>query len=219
MANPAELLHGLFVEWNNAANSVRFARKDDSLVAHRRAVKHLEDIDRLLGMLENQGRKVDVYRRQHPEWVKIVFNYPKNWQANNSAKIAQTAIDHLETLINHIDDVVPRSDKRKTQNLKEYLFFVLKTLNEDDSLSMATRLHAQATINHVLGCIDDLAVVGDFQFEQAVERFLAVLFRVMRESQMKDMWKTAADNFVWPFTVSTLSALPGALLTQLALGS
>lgn len=218
MANPAELLHDLFVEWNDEKRPARSARNDDSLVAHRRAIKHLEEIKELVGILESLGKRVSVYKRHHHIWVKTVFNYPSNWQGTSTAKISQTAIDHLDTLAGQLDGVVPSADENKLESLEKYLQTALQRLDEDGSLSPTTRLHAQAVTNHVLACINDLNKVGEFRLEKALEQFLAVLFRVMGETQSKEGWQTFVENFVWPFTVSTGAALPGTLLTQFALG-
>lgn len=215
MANPAELLFNLFTDWNNPHSTTENARADNELVQHRRAVAYLEAIDQLLNILESQGIRTSVYRRQFPTWLQIVFNYPKNWQGNNTGGISQYTLDPLETLIGYLDDVVPTANPELVEKLQDYLESIWQALSSDDSLPDNVRLEAAAVIKHVQNCIDDLAVIGDFDFRQAVDRLISVLIQIHKASEQKDKWRNIVNNFVWPFVMGNVTAITSSQFLQI----
>lgn len=220
MANPAELLHGIFVRWNAPNASAAGGRNDPTLVQHRHAIRYLDEIDELIEVAERDGKRVGPYRRYFPEWVETVFNYAESWRANGSGEITQTQIDTLENLIDLLDGYVVAPDRSKFLDLRNYLNVVGKNLAEDESLSSDVRESAGTVIAHLLGCIDDFTVIGDFEFGKAIERLLGVLATITLRSKQKERWHTVLNDFVYPYVVNNLPGVAaGAGFAQLMFGS
>lgn len=220
MANPAELLHDLFVRWNSDSGTAEYGRQDPGLAQHRHAVRYLSEIEELIDVAERDGKRVGAYQRYFPVWVKTVFNFPRNWKGPDTGKITQNQIDILGNLIDLLDGYVVAPDHSKFLDLRTYLEFVGKNLAEDDSLSPDVRESAGTVIAHLLGCIDDLTVVGDFEFAKAIERLLGVLATVALRSKQKKRWRTVLDLFVYPYAVGNLPSLEeGIQFFQIMAGS
>lgn len=220
MANPAELLHDLFVRWNHSGLTAEGARRDPDLVQHRNAVRYLSEIEELISVAERDGKRVGTYRRNFPVWVKTVFHFPQHWRSSSSGGISQNQIDALENLIDLLDGYVIAPDQSKFLDLREYLDFVGKNLAEDKSLSTDVRESAGTVIAHLLGCMDDLTVTGDFEFGKAIERLLGVLASVAFRSKQKNRWRTVLDMFVYPYAVGNLPSIEdGVQFFQIMAGS
>jgi hypothetical protein len=68
--------------------------------------------------------------------------------------------------------------------------------------------------------MDDLTVIGDFEFGKAIERLLGVLATISLRSSQKDRWRKVLDLFVYPYAVGNLPMLSdGAQFFQLMAGS
>ncbi|WP_313007362.1 hypothetical protein [Corynebacterium variabile] len=220
MANPAELLHDLFVRWNAPNTAPSSGRNDPSLVMHRHAVRYLGEIEELLSVAERNGKRVGSYREYFPLWVKTVFNFPNSWGTPASGAISNEQILHLDNMVDLLNEFVVSPDESKFLDLREYLNLVGKNLAADDSLSPAVRESAGTVITHILGCMDDLTVIGDFEFGKAIERLLGVLATISLRSSQKDRWRKVLDLFVYPYAVGNLPMLSdGAQFFQLMAGS
>jgi len=73
-------------------------------------------------------------------------------------------------------------------------------------------------IEHLNWCIDNYSAVGDFDLSAAVEHLAATVIRVASTSRARERWTFFLNNFVWPFSVNVVAAIPGNALAQLALG-
>ncbi|MGO1992253.1 MAG: hypothetical protein ACTH2Y_10555 [Corynebacterium sp.] len=220
MANPAELLHDLFVSWNATGTSASAARKDPDLVQHRNAVRYLGEIDELLEIAKKNKKRVGTYRSYFPLWVKTVFNYPGSWGGQNTAKIDQNQIDQLDNLIDMIDGFVVSPDKETLDQFREYVRLIEWNLDEDESLSPAVRESARAVCVHMLSCVDNLAVTGSFEFGKAFERLLGVLATVTLRSSQRSRWRTVVDFLVWPYAVANLPQIEeGRQFLELMVGT
>lgn len=217
MANPAELLWQTFERWNKPGSqfNARDSRADQTLSVHRMALRHLDAIDELLGQLESAGRNTTVYRRHFPMWTRIVFNYPGNWTANGSGSIDTTARDHLMTLADALSTVVPVADIEKFDELRAFLDELEKAITEDEELPKDAKAYAKVTINGVRESLDNYATEGDYQLHAVLEQLIGMLMRVATKSQNKDRFKWFFTNFVYPFTVNQLPALPMSGLLEL----
>lgn len=220
MANPAELLFDIFTSWNS--NSAPFnAREDsDALPRHRLAVAHLNDIERLLDIMDSDDKRVSTYKNRFPQWVRIVFNYPRDWR-HNYGTIEDGAMESLENLIDVMDSYVPTMDEAKFDELKKYLDKVEEALHDDDSLSAAVKAGTMTLVHNLRTILDQYTVCGDLQLEQALERLLGNLAKVTLRSKHAARWRTLIDEFVFPYVVGQLPELPaGGLLSAVAeLGS
>lgn len=204
MANPAELLHSIFIKWNNRGKTAVAARDDGELLEHRHAVRYLEEINELLDIAERAGKRVATYRKFFPIWLKTVFMYSSSWTGTNSGGIQQSQIDQLDNLINLLDEFVITPEEEATADLQDYLREVLSALDEDTSLSIPVRESARSVTNHMLGCIDDLTVAGEYDFKKSLERLLGALATVVLQTKKKDMWHGLLNKFVYPYAVGNL---------------
>lgn len=198
MANPAELLHRLLSSWaGSPRTSTTTVRQDRELKEHFRAVGYLNSIDEALIALEEQGKKVKVWRKHFPEWKRMVFNYPRGWEAANKGAIDPVALDHLETLIDRVDDLTPQINVDKVAVLELYLSAVEIALKDDDSLPNATRMQVVAAISHIRSYVDDLENADSFDFQKAISQLFAVLAHVVFVSKKRDRWDGWWENFCW----------------------
>lgn len=220
MANPAELLFDIFTSWNSASSTVKARRDSDALPRHRLAVMHLNDIERLLDIMENDGKRVSTYKKRFPQWVKIVFNYPFSWEGS-SGTINDEALESLENLIDTMSSYVPTMDEARFDELKVYLDKVEEALRDDDSLSAAVAAGTMTLVQNLRTILDQYTVCGDLQLEQALEHLLGNLAMVTLHSKHAARWRTLIDTFVFPYAVGQLPELPtGGLLSAVAeLGS
>lgn len=220
MANPAELLFDIFKSWNSNSAPVKARNDSDALPRHRLAVAHLNDIERLLDIMHSDGKRVFTYKKRFPQWVKIVFNYPRDWQ-HNYGTIEDGAMESLENLIDTMDSYVPKMDEARFDELKKYLDKVEKALHDDDSLSAAVTAGTMTLVQNLRTILDQYTVCGDLQLEQALERLLGNLAKVTLRSKHAARWRTLIDEFVFPYVVGQLPELPvGGLLSAVAeLGS
>ncbi|WP_292815654.1 hypothetical protein [Microbacterium sp.] len=217
MANPAELLWQTFEQWHsgNHQSSAQQVRGDQSLFEHRLAVRHLDAIEELLAQLKASGRRTAVYERYFPEWVRIVFHYPRSWQQQGSASIDQTARDHLATLGDMLVGMLPVADQTQFDAVTAFLDDVVAELADDKSLPDDARRYAEATIAAVRDALGNYAAVGDVLLEDVLTRFSGALLRVAARSNNRDRWVKISERFVWPFVVNQLPALPVMGLLEL----
>ena len=199
MANPAELLHDIFESWRDGKSSSQTQRKDDNLKVHRRALKHLDAIEQILAELRVQGVRTSVFEREFSTWCRTIFCYPYGWTSGGTAEIPQPAMDALENLIGYAGQVVLRVDETKLASLSLYLDAIEIALQGDKTLNMSARLQLQTSIDHLRGCIEDLKIVGDFDFRKAVEELLVRISQVEGASNDKNRWRPWKEHFVWPF--------------------
>lgn len=198
MANPAELLLRLFRSWESSTSaSVQSVRADDQLREHRRAVGYLDSIDEALALLEKDGKNVGIYRRNFPYWVGMVFNYPRSWGESNRGVMNSTAIDHLETLVDRIDDVSPKIEIDKVPILLLYLDAVKQALADDDSLPIAVRRQVTLAIRHIQKYVAEIDYIDPFDFQRAISELFAALALAVLQSKQRERWAGWAENFVW----------------------
>ena len=226
MANPAELLHRQFIEWNTAtaSGSAKDQRNPDgnSWLAHRMAVRHLEDIELLLDEMSAAGRDFPVYRRHIPDWYNAIFCFPKGWTTQGTGHIRPVLIDHLETLSSLLGHYVPTVKENGLDQIRAHADSVRSLLVSDDEIPEELRLHAAEVINHLLWCVDNYSIVGDFRLQDALERLNATLLRVVStttQEKREKMWGPVMTNFIWPFTTNIVAAIPSQVLTMWALGT
>lgn len=200
MANPVELLHTLFVSWSSKPTStVADARNDPQLKEHRRAVGYLDSVGQLLDRMDEDGKRTTIYRNHFPTWVRMVFNYPHQWQQASKSTINQTAIDHLETLIDYAEDYSPKVDINKLPILDLYLEAARCAINDDDSLSTDVKHVALRVIQNVQSLIDEIDSVDSTDFEKALLELLSALALTVIKSRNQGRWEGWINGFVWPF--------------------
>lgn len=194
----------------------------DGWVRHRVAVRHLEAITQLLDELAAAGRNVGVYKRYIPSWWAVIFVHPGGWASGGSANIDVGVLEHLETLADLLGNYVPAVKEGGLGEVSQYADLVAKTLADDDEVPDALRLHAMEVVAHLRWCVDNYAIAGDFELQDALERLAATVLRVTihsSEENRSTMWGPVMSSWVWPFVTNIVSAIPASALTMLALGA
>lgn len=219
MANPAELLLDLFEQWDDQKKSAQAARfgspRNPDFTAHRRAVHHLDAISEILKIMKADGQRVRPYEKAFAVWTRTVFAYPSGWGANSSGKIDATAKGHLETLINLMGRYVPAVEDTKLGELRAYLDAVGKALDADETVSKVVKAAAASVIINIRRCIEELNIVGEYDFKKSYDQLYAVIFDVHQASQDKATWKSFAENIVNPFVMGNLTGISAPLFSQL----
>lgn len=205
MANPAELLLGIFRTWDDQAkNNVGAASSrgdDESLAQHRHAVAYLNQIEELLDAMSADGKRVGAYQRQFPEWARHVFRFNGNWSQFDPGT-PDHARDVLENLIDALAPYVPALDPERFEELKNYLHKVRETLQDDGSISRATRQGALVLVENLLTLIDSYTVVGDFELERALQSLLGSLAYAASQSSNRAKWAAVITGFFIPYSVN-----------------
>lgn len=205
MANPAELLLGIFSKWDEARAtgvSAQDSRADsESLPEHRLAIGYLNQIDKLLDAMALADKRVGPYRRQFPVWVQHTFNYGNVWTHSDPGTPAH-AFDVLEGLIDALAPFVPTLDPERFEELKKYLHTVREALNEDDSISRGTQQGALVLVENLLTLIDSYTVVGDFKLEQALKSLLGSLAWAAAQSSKRERWRDILTGFFIPYATN-----------------
>ncbi|CAN5479657.1 hypothetical protein BH10ACT9_BH10ACT9_14590 [soil metagenome] len=218
MANPAQLLHAKFTSWRGASNINAVSARGlsgENWEDHTQAIRHLQEIEELVRLLEHRGRNMRVIRETIPSWYQVVFAFKLGWEGQNTAKIAQESLNTLEMLAERLEDVVPEVEDGGLAAITEYLDGVCIILGGDASIPLDLRAHINEVIGHVRTCVDNYSEVGDFSLQDALERLAGAVVRGAANSANPSKWKSFVTNFVWPFGVSMLAALPQAGLVAL----
>ena len=220
MTNPAELLLNLFHSWNGTtSDSPQTVRKDENLINHFLAVKYLNEIDAALTRCENLGKQTRIARKYFPEWKRIVFNYPRDWQNVHHSSINEMHLEHLETTIMLIDDVCPPIPEDALAQLTNFLDTVDNLLREDETLPEKIKLSVRVVLDELKTCTDNLAVSSSFEIQEAVYRLLGALVFVLANSGKNKEWgdiiKNFATNFATGWITNQVPALPVQELSQL----
>lgn len=218
MANPAQLLHSRFTSWRGAANTNAASARGlngNNWETHTQAIRHLQEIEELVQLLENRGRNMRVVRETIPSWYQVVFAFNRGWDGQNTATIDQQILNTLEMLAERLEDVVPEVEDGGLAAITEYLDGVCAVLEGDTSIPLDLRAHINEVIGHVRACVDNYSEVGDFSLQDALERLAGAVVRGAANSSNPSKWKTFVTNFVWPFGVNMLAALPQAGLVAL----
>lgn len=218
MANPAQLLHARFISWRGPNNTNAISARGlngENWEDHTQAIRHLQEIEQLVRLLESRGRNMRVVRETIPSWYQVVFAFNKGWDGGGTAAIHQQSMNTLEMLAERLEDVVPPVEDGGLAAITEYLDGVCSILEDDSSIPLDLRAHINEVIDHVRSCVDNYSEVGDFSLQDALERLAGAVVRGAANSANPSKWKTFVTNFVWPFGVNMLAALPQAGLVAL----
>ncbi|MDK4327895.1 hypothetical protein QPX56_03760 [Corynebacterium pseudodiphtheriticum] len=218
MANPAEILFNQFSAWRKD-ESARSLRKDTkSLQRHRIMVGHLGDVEKLLTVMEKDGKRVQSFRKYLPAWSRFLFAYPSGWGANSRSLISVADLDALDMLIDPIDSYCLRADEEKFDDLKAYLDRVKQALDDDDTLPSTVKLSTRTLVENLVTIIDSYAIYGDVRLDDALQRLLGNLAMVAMQSKKSDVWRKILDRFVFPWLANQLPGLPMAEVLRSLVG-
>lgn len=218
MANPAEILFNQFNEWrkDQSANSLR--KDTESLQHHRIMVRHLNDVEKLLTVMEKDGKRVQSFRKYFPVWSQFLFAYPDGWGISSNTLISVTDLDALDMLIDPIDGYCLHADEDKFDDLRAYLDRVKQALDDDETLPSTVKLSTRTLVENLVTIIDSYAIYGDVRLDDALQRLLGNLAMVAMQSKKSDIWRKILDRFVFPWLANQLPGLPMAEVLRSLVG-
>lgn len=180
MANSAQLLHAKFTSWRGASNTTAITARGlngENWDDHTQALRHLQEIEELIRLLESRGRNMRVVRETLPSWYQIVFAFKAGWEGQNTATINQQSLNTLEMLAERLEDVVPAVKDGGLAEITKYLDGVCTILEGDTSIPLELRAHINDVINHVRWCVNNYSTIGDFSLQDALERLAGAVVR------------------------------------------
>ena len=134
---------------------------------HRIMVGHLNDVEKLLTVMEKDGKRVQSFRKYLPAWSRFLFAYPSGWGANSRSLISVADLDALDMLIDPIDSYCLHADEEKFDDLKSYLDRVKQALDDDETLPSTVKLSTRTLVENLVTVIDSYAIYGDVRLAQA----------------------------------------------------
>ncbi|MCK7676398.1 hypothetical protein [Corynebacterium pygosceleis] len=198
MPNPAENLHEIFKKWQHPSGTARTIRDDEDLEEHTRALKLLNDMDRLLQIMAFESKNTAYWRPWIIEWRKYAFAFPGGWQDTYTTKLSDTTLNQLLLFADAVSNYLPRIEEDQISELSNYLDKLEIKLRNHPSLPSRPLHEALAVITHIRCLIDDLTVVGAFDFQDAMGRLLLVLLNI-EHNDKTGRWKNSAKGFIWDF--------------------
>lgn len=228
MANPAELLHNILLEWFNEHDkpiyTFRGVQGEESMMhKHRRAVVLIDQIDQILaGMTLTESRR-DSIQRNLAKWTKWVFAYPHNWlQAPDKGYPNlwdQDALDALDLVAQLLENQVPVVDEARRVSYLENITEIIVALGSDDSIPSELKKHVYTIAAHARQCIEEYEMTGDFALQAAAERLAAAVQSAMSVSKKPEAWQKFKDKFVYPTVAGIVASGPQLAITALGGGS
>ncbi|MCX7491502.1 hypothetical protein OS127_03030 [Corynebacterium sp. P6129] len=158
-------------------------------------------MDRLLEVMAFDGQNTEVWRTWIIRWRKYVFAYPNGWKASGTTSISSDTLGLLLIFANAVDKYLPRIEKDQIGELSNYLDKLEIKLRNHPSLPSRPLYEALAVITHIRCLIDDLTVVGAFDFQDAMGRLLLVLLNI-EHNDKTGRWKNSTKGFIWEFIQS-----------------
>ncbi|MEY8209106.1 hypothetical protein [Corynebacterium sp. MNWGS58] len=218
MANPAEILFNQFNEWRKDQSASSLRKDTRSLQRHRIMVGHLNDVEKLLSVMEKDGKRVQSFRKYFPVWSRFLFAYPDGWSISSNTLISVTDLDALDMLIDPIDSYCLHADEEKFDDLKAYLDRVKQALDDDETLPSTVKLSTRTLVENLVTIIDSYAIYGDVRLDDALQRLLGNLAMVAMQSKKSDIWRKILDRFVFPWLANQLPGLPMAEVLRSLVG-
>lgn len=198
MGNPARELHAIYSDWrarldasHGPMTSVVSPDSDEGVRTLIRASRALVRLDEVLTDLASQGFKVDLYRRQYPEWWKGVLSFKSGWGTTMQGEHVLSALhmDEIEGCANYLDGKVWELTTSHEQSLREVLADARRALEVDGELSVELRRYVSRLLREIQTALDDQAMGATFDYADAVERLLVAFKAAEGEAtHARELW-------------------------------
>lgn len=227
MTNPAAELLDIFRLWaeGNANMNAATLRNlsdpygGDGMRSQMRAVKCLERIDQVLNDLERRGRSVRATREYWPEWQAAVFAFPHGWtQANGKVFFNRHMMNQLEATADTINDWSPAPSDKAKENLRSSLGQIAEAMTSDQSLPEELKGYMAKIMRHIQSILDDFAVYGRFDLEEALEQMQVALWAAEGASEDPTLWERIRHGWLKPVTIGVLGGVPAMIQNAIGMG-
>ena len=190
MANPADDLYEIFMEWQQRFSSLPTSSRTTWQVRRlgsesgepmggwqqqRYAARCLDAIEHAINQMEKEGDDVSSERAYFAEWRSAVFAYPDGWTSSGTA-VSESAMSSLGMFRNNLRRMLPDAGPDFLEELRE-------TLRNEPSLtpppgSYPVELYDYFTRvkGHLEHCIENYSATSTFDLQQAAEHYRAAVF-------------------------------------------
>lgn len=213
--SPARLLYNQLEAWSQPNVSPATARDDVDLVAHRRCVQWLEQLER---QILSAGPDAEEFLEAHVSWTRAVFNYPRDWSSVHAGTIDPDALKSLRMFFLTSKQQSVEVDQDRLDQLREYLEKVVSQADAEVVTGLDPKLAGvvAAAATHLLDVIGNLEVVGSVTFEEEYEKFLGKMSRVGLVSgggsEPPSGFKKFMNGLFFPFVSNTAGAVAGGFI-------
>lgn len=225
MANPAQILHGIFIQWDtDKIASVSRGLKtggssefESSVQRLRFAAMQLTAIEELLESMRANGIDVSKWDGPLSRWTQGLFLFPFGWDNRQGLSLDVRDIEMLAALGDVLQYQIP---KLKSDGAEEILDFIdrLEHTVSQEKMNEHLRRHVVNIVSHIRWCITNFEFVGEFELEKALQQLAAsVCLQVQEDEQTSSepsKFREFMDSWVKPFTVGALAGYMGNLLSS-----
>ena len=217
MANPAEILHRYFTEWNTET-ATRNSRKVNppstrSLAKLRRASAHLDSVRGLVQDMKDAGAETAEWEAAIDRWTAGLFLISGGWSSPQSNSLKKEDLILLFSLGQLLSVRVPVLKPDAPDKVTDRIAQLEEELNageHDPSLEKYLR----NLLGHIRWCIANFTDVGEFEFEKVWVQLQATLLLIDDEESTDEepsRFRKFLDNWFNPFTVGAIAGMSGNL--------
>lgn len=227
--NPAALLFDQLTKYRTATGNVslleRWHTSDDetSIIndADRAALlesaKWLTDINAIIDILDNMGRKVGPFRRNYSTWVDSTLNIGKSWSSSYTPEevCPQAALDSLETQADMVDVLTPSLSTPLRDQLISLANELADGLEADTTLSDQLRDHLRRTVEYLRRCLEN---PGEYHLQNVVDATDNAITAAKAaagkstDSVWKERWRQLSTAIVCPTISGLIANVPSMIL-------
>lgn len=221
MANPAQILHGLFIKWHTSEtagvsrglNSSDAAQSKAALQELRFAAMQLTSIEELLTNMRTAGIDVSKWNGPLDRWTLGLFVYPHGWGSQQQHSISFSDIEMLSMLGDILEFQIPQLSDKGSAQIRDFLTQVENSIDKHSHIDVHLRRHFINLISHIRWCLDNYDFVGEFELEKALQQLAAtVSLQVHKDEESSDspsVFRRLLENWVNPFVVASIAGYAG----------
>lgn len=216
MTNPALLLHTILSDWINPEDKAIYLHRnlgvgpgrDAAFAEHRLAMRHLSNLEEIIGTMKAGGEDVEHLERALQKWTMWILAYPHDWEQKPKEKSSSITdrgpLDVLKQFGRELARFQPRYGEVTRQHYSEAITAAEEALAEDGSLPPQMRQYLRDVLTHARTVLSDYAIRGDFDLQVALERLMLAVQLARETSQEPKRWESVKEKLVWP-TISGLA--------------
>lgn len=225
MANPAQILHGLFKKWgvDSSAARARGLETNDadklraSIQQLRFAALQLHCIEELLCSMRSNGIDTSKWEDPLDRWTKGLFLYPNGWGNTQQHSLDNRDIEMLSMLGDILQYQVPTLKEDGAKEVLEFIERIEETISGQEVNQHLSR-HFANLFSHIRWCINNFDLVGEFELEKALQQLAASVSLQVHEDEQEgsgtSKLRVFMDSWIQPFTVGALAGYTGNLLSS-----
>lgn len=215
MANPAQILHRYFTEWNtpSPARSSRNVNPSTrpSLAKLRRASAHIDSIRDLVQDMKRAGSDVALWESAIDRWTSGLFLIKGGWDGAQMKSLKKEDLDLLFSLGQILEFRIPVLRPTAPSGVKWLMDQLEKELNTGEHNPYLEK-YLRNLISHIRWCIDNFDDVGEFEFERAWTQLQATILLIDNDESTDgnpSRFRKFMEKWFNPFTLGALAGMTG----------